>query len=69
MSAGWENARGGTVIARHEFKGLSKLPKALEDWVEKKRLEGEEPPRRSMPQRIPGAFFDDEDYEDEQDFY
>jgi WD repeat-containing protein 23 len=39
MSAGWESARGGTVIARHEYKGLSKMPGALEDWVEKQRQE------------------------------
>ncbi|KAJ3509695.1 hypothetical protein NLJ89_g5084 [Agrocybe chaxingu] len=36
LSAGWEN---GTVIARHEYKGLSKTSGALEDWVEKNRLE------------------------------
>ncbi|KAF8203916.1 WD40-repeat-containing domain protein [Pholiota molesta] len=39
MSAGWESARGGTVIARHEYKGLSKMPGALEDWAEKQRQE------------------------------
>lgn len=39
MSAGWESNRGGTVIARHEYKGLSKRPYALEDWVAKETQE------------------------------
>jgi len=39
LSAGWEDARGGTVIARHEWKGLMKMPGALEDWVEKNQQE------------------------------
>lgn len=39
LSAGWEDASGGTVIARHEWKGLMKMPGALEDWVEKNRQE------------------------------
>ena len=43
MSAAWEGARGGSIVARHEWKGLSKLPGALEDWVEKKKLERLEP--------------------------
>lgn len=42
MSAGWHL---GTVIARHEYKGLSKTTGALEDWVAKDRLEAV--PRRS----------------------
>ncbi|KAH9486363.1 LEC14B-like protein [Psilocybe cubensis] len=75
MSAGWENARGGTVIARHEYKGLSKMPGALEDWVEKNRLETEETenrPRRSgrlAQQRglMPGTFHHDEDEEEDED--
>lgn len=36
MSAGWNE---GTVIARHEYKGLSKMNGALEDWIEKDRAE------------------------------
>lgn len=39
LSAGWNDARGGTVIARHEWKGLMKMPGALEDWVEKNQQE------------------------------
>ncbi|KDR85616.1 hypothetical protein GALMADRAFT_234583 [Galerina marginata CBS 339.88] len=74
MSAGWENARGGTVIARHEYKGLSKLPGALEDWVEKQRQEEEDSgaPRRSTRlrassrQHVPGSYYEvDDDSEDE----
>ena len=38
MSAGW---RRGTVIARHEYKGLSKTTGSLEDWVEKDRQENQ----------------------------
>jgi DDB1- and CUL4-associated factor 11 len=69
MSAGWENGRGGSVVARHEWKGLSKMPGALEDWVEKNTNEQREtesrarksPVRRSVRLRnralhIPGAF-------------
>lgn len=50
MSAGWENRSGGTVIARHEYKGLSKMNGALEDWVERQNLEASHTsngPRRS----------------------
>ena len=39
LSASWEDACGGTVIARHEWKGLMKMPGALEDWVEKNQQE------------------------------
>ncbi|KIM47605.1 hypothetical protein M413DRAFT_439274 [Hebeloma cylindrosporum] len=61
MSAGWESARGGTVIARHEYKGLLKMPGALEDLVEKRWREAAdtENVRRStrlQAQRIPGAY-------------
>ena len=43
MSVAWSSAgRGGSVVARHEWKGLSKMPGALEDFVEKKRLESQE---------------------------
>ena len=30
------------MVARHEWKGLSKMPGALEDFVEKRRLESQE---------------------------
>ncbi|KAF8963925.1 WD40-repeat-containing domain protein [Flammula alnicola] len=76
MSAGWESSRGGTVIARHEYKGLSKMPGALEDWVGKKRQEASEnnnvrrsarlqaSARRQGQYRVPGQF-DSEDVDDE----
>jgi WD repeat-containing protein 23 len=63
MSAGWENGRGGSIVARHEWKGLSKMSGSLEDWVEKKAEEQKESTanqrsgrRRSRALRIPGAF-------------
>jgi len=43
MSAGWSR---GTDIARHEYKGLSKMTYSLEDWVERDQQEASE--RRSM---------------------
>lgn len=46
MSAAW--SRSGTDIARHEYKGLSKMAYALDDWVEKDRQEALEINRRSM---------------------
>jgi WD repeat-containing protein 23 len=70
MSAGWENGRGGSVVARHEWKGLSKMSRALEDWVEKDAEEQKEwcarksPVRRSRRlrnRRIPGAFESEEE--------
>ncbi|KAI0308327.1 WD40-repeat-containing domain protein [Multifurca ochricompacta] len=42
MSAGWSSGHGGSVVARHEWKGLLKMPGALEDFVEKQRLESQE---------------------------
>jgi WD repeat-containing protein 23 len=51
MSAAWESAGGGSVVARHEWKGLSKFPGALEDWVAKRKEEN-----LSGPRRVPGAF-------------
>lgn len=73
MSAGWRNGSGGTVIARHEYKGLSKMAGALEDWVERQKVEESytsNGPRRSsrlsQAQRyerrhVPGAYEPDED--------
>jgi WD repeat-containing protein 23 len=67
MSAGWHSERGGTVIARHAFKGLSKLPGGLEDWAEKKRLERSE--AEASPQRrryhIPGRYYGSSDVDDD----
>lgn len=73
MSAGWRNGSGGTVIARHEYKGLSKMAGALEDWVERQKFEASYPsngPRRSSRlsqargyerRHVPGAYELDED--------
>ncbi|KAF8921890.1 WD40-repeat-containing domain protein [Mucidula mucida] len=33
MSAAWANSRGGSILARHEWKGLQKMGGSLEDWV------------------------------------
>jgi hypothetical protein len=41
MSVGWSNGLGGSVVARHEWKGLLKMPGALEDFVEKRSLESQ----------------------------
>ncbi|KAG6873840.1 hypothetical protein C0995_010452 [Termitomyces sp. Mi166 len=71
MSAAWEDSHGSTV-ARHEWKGLLKMRGALEDWVEKKRLEREETSKRRSVRlrnqrhgRVPGAFEEEEDAEEE----
>lgn len=74
MSAGWESGRGGSIVARHEWKGLMRMPGALEDWVEKEAqeaMEHSEGVRRSprlqrmrRAQHVPGAF-NDTDEEDE----
>ena len=63
MSAAWEGARGGSIVARHEWKGLSKMPGALEDWVEKKKLERLELKGGGADAftRIEGAFDSEED--------
>ena len=42
MSVGWSSGHGGSVVMRHEWKGLLKMQGALEDWVEKQRLERQE---------------------------
>jgi WD repeat-containing protein 23 len=70
MSAGWESTRGGTVIARHEYKGPLKMRGALEDLVEKRWQEAADIGnlRRSArlrahgERRIPGAFVELEDF-------
>ncbi|KAG5639568.1 hypothetical protein H0H81_012239 [Sphagnurus paluster] len=72
MSAAWEYSDGGSVVARHEWKGLSKLGGSVEAWVEKKQQEEQDTSRvrrssrfndRRFTQRIPGAF-EDEDEDD-----
>lgn len=62
MSVGWESGRGGSTVARHEWKGLSKMTHRLEDWVEKQRMEGRDQAQRAARMtRVPGAFTDDDD--------
>jgi len=39
MSVAWSNGEGCSVVARHEWKGLLKMPGALEDLMERRRLE------------------------------
>lgn len=76
MSAAWTARPGGTIIARHEWKGLSKMHWKLEDWVEKERQEASESPigrptpnqlsARRRSQHVPGSYIvsDDEDDSD-----
>jgi hypothetical protein len=60
MSVAWSNGQGGSVVARHEWKGLLKMPGALEDLVEKRRLENlEGSPTRSR--RAPSPLDSDSD--------
>ncbi|KAH7923909.1 WD40 repeat-like protein [Leucogyrophana mollusca] len=66
MSAGWEGSRtGGSIVARHEWKGLSKMASSLEDWTEKQKAERAEraAKRASRNRRLPGAFEDESDEE------
>lgn len=58
MSVGWESHRGGSTVARHEWKGLSKLSYKLEDHSEKQKAERQDRARRRVTTRggIPGAF-------------
>jgi len=56
MSVGWESRRGGSTVARHEWKGLSKMSGKLEDLVEKQRVERKERASRRSRRQIPGAF-------------
>ncbi|KAF7347354.1 WD-REPEATS-REGION domain-containing protein [Mycena venus] len=83
MSAGWESGRGGSRVARHEWKGLSKMGGSIEDWIEKKHAEAQEQqsssPRRSTRLHLqqlsargrrttmPGAFEEEYELEDEDD--
>jgi hypothetical protein len=55
MSAAWEGARGGpgSVVARHEWKGLARGG-SLEDWVEKTKQEAAEVEGRSRS--MPGSY-------------
>ncbi|GBE77655.1 WD40 repeat-like protein [Sparassis crispa] len=69
MSAGWLGSgwgtREGSIIARHEWKGLSKSRGALEDYVEKQNLERtERTQRRAAKRGMPGSFSITTDEED-----
>ncbi|KAG5647678.1 hypothetical protein DXG03_008401 [Asterophora parasitica] len=78
-AAPWESNHGGSSVARHEWKGLSKMHGALEDWVEKNRQESQDTSNRlrrsgrlgvwRTSQHVPGAFheYDDDENEDESD--
>lgn len=66
MSAAWSSYNEGTSIARHEWKGLSKMHWKLEDWVQKAQQEAFESSRpgsrtqsqttESREQHFPGSF-------------
>jgi WD repeat-containing protein 23 len=60
MSVGWSNGLGGSVVARHEWKGLLKMPGALEDLMEKRRLESQERIAR-QPMRLSSLSPDSEE--------
>ena len=64
MSVGWSNGHEGSVVARHEWKGLLKMPGALEDLVEKRRLESQGQNARRMPGQLDS---DDEFVPDSED--
>ena len=69
MSAGWLGTGWGvnesSVIARHEWKGLSKMQYNLEDWSTKATAETSERAeryrRRAALRAMPGSFEDDDD--------
>lgn len=66
MSVGWESIQGGSTVARHEWKGLSKMSNKLEDWVQKQQDErGERAARWATRRYVPGASeFEDSDEEE-----
>ena len=69
LSVGWDNRRGGSTVARHEWKDLSKFPYKLEDWVEKEKDEKTDRERRAQRrtqrmERIPGSFTDESDHDE-----
>lgn len=64
MSVGWEGSHvGGSVVARHEWKGLSKMSHSLEDWTEKLRVEGQT--RRMTRRRMSRRFASDSDVDED----
>ncbi|KAF7307467.1 WD-REPEATS-REGION domain-containing protein [Mycena indigotica] len=74
MSAAWEGGRGGSRVARHEWKGLSKMGGKLEDWVERERTglaeanaSGSRRSTRLAQRRMPGTFTESEGDMDSED--
>ncbi|RPD55853.1 WD40 repeat-like protein [Lentinus tigrinus ALCF2SS1-6] len=60
MSTGWLGRRWGhtegSIVARHEWKGMSKVRGGLEDWVERRKTErAERAQRRAQRRDMPGA--------------
>lgn len=47
MSVGWESRQRGSTVARHEWKGMSKRPGELEDWVAEQSSERSERAERA----------------------
>jgi len=67
MSVGW-GIRGGSSVARHEWKGLSKMSNKLEDFVQKQRDErGERASRWAARRFIPGTYGSVEDSDEENE--
>lgn len=74
MSVSWSSSRahGGSIVARHEWKGLNKRHGALEDLLEKQKQENSESlshrrgQRQTRRQHVPGAYensdVEDDDY-------
>ncbi|EIN13833.1 WD40 repeat-like protein [Punctularia strigosozonata HHB-11173 SS5] len=66
LSAGWEGRMGGSIVAQHEWKGMSKTQlmsrNGLEDWVTRTRDEAAE---RQARRRMPGGRLLDSDEESE----
>ena len=68
MSVAWSSAgRGGSIVARHEWKGLAKMSCALEDYVEKRRLESQEQYATSPRSTLGHLDSDDNEYMPESD--
>lgn len=83
MSAGWEGSYGQSLVARHEWKGLSKMGGRLEDYIAKEVEESSEyqtsmrsqrlvPGQLTITRHLPGHYAviedDDEDDEDDEDY-
>lgn len=63
-SAGW-NIGKGSILARHEWKNLSKLGHSLEDWVAKDKSEKMESRSKTGTSSMPGTWDDNLDDEEE----